>query len=100
VKERYSVEEQEERWARQPDLSDAAELVKLWIKPDRSERVYIYRRASGDYARSAEHFSYDPMEMAWIPHDRGMHIYGDVDIAERETLADYHWARDVEPRAF
>lgn len=65
--------------------------------PDGTQRIVIFRRASGTFGCRVERFADDPLERAWVPVPGYVESFTDsADAAADEALGRVRWA-DPEP---
>lgn len=61
--------------------------------PDGTQRIVIFRRASGTFGFRVERFADDPLERAWLPVPGYVESFADsADAAADEALARVRWA--------
>lgn len=80
-----------EPWVNFSDADEEIDYVIL-LRPDRKERVHIYRRLNGSFGRRNYVWIADEYYQGWtVGVDRGVHIYDSVATALREARGAFAW---------
>jgi hypothetical protein len=66
------------------------EVLETLYNPDRTRRVYIFRRSNGTFGFEEEYFSNDEYEMCWIPRS-GLSVFDSAETALREARDRLNW---------
>jgi len=80
-----------------PAFTDQRTFKKVWVKVDKTERVFIYINDDGTWGHWGEYFSDHDAEMYWIQNDMGGHYYDTEETAIKEVHASYPWSKDIDP---
>ena len=80
-----------------PAFTDQRTFKKVWVKVDKTERVFIYINDNGTWGHWGEYFSDHDAEMCWIQDDMGGHYYDTEETAIKEVHASYPWSKDIGP---